>query len=264
MPTAARNAVICLAAALAAACATSPLGRRQLAMMPDTDMARLGAVAYDEIKSKETVTKNADVRDYVDCVADAVTAALVDRVSSGRWEVTVFEQDQANAFALPGAKIGVYTGLLDVATTQDQLAAVIGHEVAHVEARHANERVSTAYAAEVGMSMVGASGVLSGELMGLLGVGAQVGVLLPFSRTQEKEADLIGLDLMARAGFDPRESVTLWRNMSANRDSGAPPELLSTHPGDATRIAALSARLPDAMTLYERARAAGRKPACGP
>jgi predicted Zn-dependent protease len=179
------------------------------------------------------------------------------------WEVQVFADDDANAFALPGGKIGVYTGLLKVARTQDQLAAVIGHEVAHVLSRHANERVSTAYTAEAALTAVGTSGIVSPQLMGLMGLGAQVGVLLPFSRTQESEADILGLDLMARAGFDPRQSIALWQNMNASRKGGAPPEFMSTHPSDATRMSKLNARMPHAMSLYQAAQAGGRRPRCG-
>ena len=182
-----------------------------------------------------------------------------------RWEVTVFEEESPNAFALPGGKIGVHTGLFTVAENQDQLATVMGHEVAHVLAQHGNERVSTAYATQSGLALVSAMGdpnsATQRQLMGALGVGAQVGVLLPFSRTQESEADQIGLELMARAGFDPRESTALWRNMAA-AGGGAPPEFLSTHPAHGTRIQALEAWTPGALRLMEQAHAAGRRPSC--
>jgi predicted Zn-dependent protease len=231
-------------------------------MMPDGDMAVMGAAAYDEIKSKETTSDDEARSAYVACVTDAVLAVAPPPPSGQAWEVTLFDNDQANAFALPGAKIGVYEGLLDIARNQDQLAAVIGHEIGHVLARHANERVSAAYATQAGLTAVAASGVLSGDLMGLMGVGAQVGIILPFGRAQERESDLIGLDLMAQAGFDPRQSVDLWENMGASRSGQAPPEFLSTHPADSTRIAALRERMPHALDLYEKARAEGRKPAC--
>ena len=152
-----------------------------------------------------------------------------------------------------------------MARNQDQLATVLGHEVAHVLAEHGNERVSTAFAAQAGVDLVGK---ISGsatptqqQLLGLLGLGAQVGVLLPFSRAQESEADSLGLDLMARAGFDPRESIQLWKNMS-DAGGGQPPEFLSTHPSHGTRIEDLTARMPDARVLSEQARAQGRRPAC--
>jgi predicted Zn-dependent protease len=196
---------------------------------------------------------------YVECVADAVTRQVEPQRG---WEVVVFREQDANAFALPGGKIGVFTGMLDVAENQDQLATVIAHEVAHVVADHPNERLSTAYAAQQGLQLAqvmagGPSGQRS-QLMGLLGLGAQFGVLMPFDRAQEREADLVGLDLMAKAGFDPSESIGLWQNMA--RAGGAqPPEFLSTHPSTESRMAELRARLPRAQQLYARTRA---RPEC--
>jgi predicted Zn-dependent protease len=231
-------------------------------MMPDGDMAVMGAAAYDEIKSQETASDDGERKAYIACITDAILAVAPPPPSGQTWEVTLFDSEQANAFALPGAKIGVYEGLLDVAQNQDQLAAVIGHEIGHVLARHANERVSAAYATQVGLTAVAASGVLSGDLMGLMGVGAQVGIMLPFGRAQERESDLVGLDLMAEAGFDPRQSVDLWENMAASRSGQAPPAFLSTHPADSARMDALRERMPHALELYDKARAEGRKPAC--
>ena len=249
---------------LVLACATSPLGRRQLAFFPDSQLAEMGAAAFNDLKTKTRVSAVPTTNDYVRCVANSVTGVLSPAESQVRaWEVVVFDSKDVNAFALPGGKIGVYTGLLGVAKTQDQLAAVIGHEIAHVLARHSNERVSTAYTAQAALTVIGESGTVSGPMMAALGLGTQVGILLPFSRTQESEADLLGLDLMARAGFDPRQSIALWQNMNASRTSGAPPEFLSTHPSDATRSGKLNARMPSAMSLYNAARAAGRQPHCG-
>jgi predicted Zn-dependent protease len=251
-------------AVAAFACATSPLGRKQLAFFPDQELAQMGVAAFDQVKAKTPVSGNPGTSAFVRCVAGRITGEINPAQAQSRnWEVQVFTSDDVNAFALPGGKIGVYTGLLKVARTQDQLAAVIGHEVAHVLARHANERVSTAYTTEAALTAVGTSGLVSPQLMGLMGLGTQVGVLLPFSRTQETEADLLGLDLMARAGFDPRQSIALWQNMSASHKGGAPPEFMSTHPSDASRIAKLNARLPSAMSLYEAAHGAGRRPQCG-
>jgi predicted Zn-dependent protease len=249
-------------AAVLMACATSPLGRKQLRFFPDSDVDQMGVAAYAEAKKATPASTDPQVNGYVTCVAKAVTA----EVPKGpkEWEVTVFDKDEVNAFALPGAKIGVYTGLLKVAKTQDQLAAVIGHEVAHVLAKHGNERISTAYATQTGLqlleSMVGGAGSDKQNLMALLGVGAQVGVILPFSRTQESEADLLGLDLMSNAGFDPRASIELWKNMSAA--GGGRPEFLSTQPGHETRIHDLEKRMSKAMPLYEKARAQGKAPKC--
>jgi len=246
------------------ACATSPLGRSQLQLFPEDQMVRMGANAYEDIRQRSPEVEDEAVRGYVACVANAITRE-VDEASSGGWVVTVFDDEQANAFALPGGKIGVYRGLLEVAETPPQLATVIAHEVAHVLAEHSNERVSTAYATETGLQLIAALGGAETQekqqLMGLLGVGAQVGIILPFSRTQEREADLVGLDLMARAGFDPRASVELWQNME-ERGGGSPPEFLSTHPSEGTRIDELGERMPRAVELYRQAQAQGKRPDC--
>ena len=245
------------------ACATSPLGRSQLQLFSDDDLAQMGLAAYSDIQKKQPRDDSPAANAYVRCVAHAVTGALPGPAQT--WEVTLFRDDSANAFALPGGKIGVNTGLLRVATSQDQLATVIGHEVAHVLARHSGERLSNQAVVETGLQAVqaisGATTPAKQQLMGLLGVGAQVGVLLPFSRAQESEADLLGLDLMARAGFDPRQSVVLWQNMERASGNG-PPAFLSTHPSPEGRMQALQDRLPQALELYQQARAQGRKPSC--
>lgn len=258
-----RFAVV-IACTLIAACATSPLGRDQLILFPDGEMQQMGAAAFKEIKQQTPQSDRRSVNRYVECVADAVTAVLDDQ-DAGDWEVTVFEQDQVNAFALPGKKIGIYTGLLDVAKNQHQLATVVAHEVAHVLARHGNERLSTQFATSTGLELVamvaGSDTTAKQTALGLLGLGAQVGVLLPFSRNQETEADVMGLEMMARAGFDPGESIDLWQNMIAASE-GAPPEFLSTHPSGESRIGVLEGRLPEARKLADEARAAGRRPDC--
>jgi predicted Zn-dependent protease len=256
-----RSIIFIATAAVLVACATSPLGRKQLRFFPDEQLDQMGVAAYAQTKQETPSSTNTVVNSYVSCVANAVTA-VVD--SGSRWEVTVFEKDDVNAFALPGGKIGVYTGLLKVAKNQEQLAAVISHEVAHVLARHGNERVSTAYATQTGLQLVqvvaGGASQDKSNVMALLGLGAQVGVILPFSRTQESEADLLGLDLMSKAGFDPRASVDLWKNMAAAGGGG--PEFLSTHPSSGTRIKDLENRMPRALPLYQQARAQGRVPRC--
>lgn len=254
-----RLTIIVLAAAVTA-CATSPLGRPQLKLFPESELAQMGAASYAEIKKETKVSGDASVNRYVRCVADAITGQ-----TGGNWEVTVFADDQANAFALPGGKIGVNSGLLKVARSQDQLAAVIGHEIGHVIAQHSNERMSIQYATQTGMQMLQAlSGEASAEkqqLFALLGLGSQVGIALPFSRKHEAEADLIGLQLMAKAGFDPRQSITLWQNMAAANGSGGL-EFLSTHPANDTRINGLQANMDEALALYQRARGLGKAPTC--
>jgi predicted Zn-dependent protease len=257
-----RNRLIALilGAALTSGCTTSPTGRSQLVLMPDSEMNQMGLQAFTNIKSKTPVETSRSTNSYVQCVGNAIT-----REVGGRWEIVVFRDDAANAFALPGRKIGVNTGLLKVAENQHQLATVIGHEVAHVLSQHSNERVSQKFAVEQGLGLLNAiASPQSGTgqtLMGLLGVGAEYGILMPYSRIQESEADTLGLDLMAKAGFDPRESVKLWANMSrANR--GQPPEFLSTHPSHGSRISELNAHMAVALNLQNRARQMGKRPAC--
>lgn len=254
-----------VAVLVAVACATSPTGRRQLQLMPPNQIEAMGVQAYREMKEETPTLSSGAASDYARCVADAITRVVPERYAREDWEVTVFRSDQVNAFALPGGKIGVYTGLMKVAETPDQLAAVVGHEVAHVMADHSNERLSTQFAANAGLAvaqiMAGAQSQERQQALALLGLGAQVGVILPFSRTHESEADTIGLDLMARAGFDPRASVDLWQNM-AKEGGGGPPEFLSTHPSNQTRIDNLQRRMDGALQTFETARARGRRPDC--
>jgi len=259
---------LAVAVALLTACAVSPTGRKQFILpnFTDSEVNKMGASAYDDLKKKETVNKDPQVNQYVNCVAKAVLGALPGDEGQG-WEITVFQDDTPNAFALPGRKIGVHSGILKVAKNQDQLATVIGHEIGHVLARHSAERLSSQFAAQGAMAVAGIIAATSdspekGLALGALGAGITYGVLMPFSRTQESEADAIGLDLMAQAGFNPDESIALWQNMAAANKNGAPPEFLSTHPSDQTRMAALNRRIPNAEALAEEAHAQGRRPNC--
>lgn len=251
-------------AALLASCAKSPTGRSQLKLYSSSQLSEMGSQAFDSMKSEQKVSaKQVDNR-YVKCVAENIVHQVPDGVFSGQWEVVVFEDDQVNAFALPGGKIGVYTGLLKVAKNQNQLAAVIGHEVGHVIAEHGNERMSNS--AVIGLGMEATNQILqakqvgqSNMIMAGLGLATQVGIQLPFSRTHESEADLIGLQLMARAGFDPAESVKLWENMEKASGGERQPELLSTHPAPQTRIQLLSQNLPAANKDFQ---ASPNRPRC--
>jgi predicted Zn-dependent protease len=251
------------AALLTASCATSPTGQRQLSLVSDSQMASLGASAYSDMKKSIPISTDPRATAYVRCIANAITTELSDNQS---WEVTVFDDDQVNAFALPGGKIGVYTGLLKVAETPDQLAAVMGHEVAHVLANHGKARYSANIAGQAGLLagqiLIGASNSSNKRgAMAALGIGLQFGVMMPYGRSHETEADILGLDLLAKAGFDPRASTQLWRNM-AKANPGAPPEFMSTHPAPTTRISNLQNRMPKAMSLYQQARNSGRTPNC--
>lgn len=242
-------------------CASSPLERRQVVLYSDVEMARQGEDAYRQIQQETPITTSARDTNYVQCVADHVIAALSERDrNSAIWEVTVFDQDQANAFALPGGKIGVYNGLFDTAVNQDQLAAVIAHEVGHVLADHSNERASQSTIRNVGVAAAQIFGA-SDTALQVLDTAAQYGIFLPFNRTQESEADSIGVLLMARAGFEPASSITLWENMSVGAGP-RPPELLSTHPSPSSRIEDLESRLPEATILLQAARASGLSPDC--
>jgi predicted Zn-dependent protease len=256
-----RALTITLALLLSTSCATSPLGRKQLMLMPDNELKRMGLQAFQQMKRKAPISRSPQINAYVRCVSDAIISVI-----GGQWEVIVFEDKTPNAFALPGGKIGVHTGLLKVAANQHQLATVIAHEVAHVLSRHSNERISQKLALEQGLNLglaIAAPQTATGKsLLGLLGLGAQYGILLPYSRTHEREADLLGLDIMARAGFDPRESVALWLNMNRASNRGQPLEFLSTHPAHQTRIQDLKARLPQTMELRRRALANGKNPQC--
>jgi predicted Zn-dependent protease len=246
-------------------CATSPEGRKQLQLLPDSQVDAMGVQSFEQLKQQTPISEDKNIQQYVLCVANKIIPQVSQNPDPKQWEVVVFEDDQANAFALPGYKIGVYTGLLKYAKNQDQLAAVMGHEVAHVIAKHGNERVSNQMATEAGMSIAtvllgGTQDENSTLILAGLGLGAQYGIILPFSRSHESEADLIGLDLMAKAGFDPAESVTLWQNMSQAGTS--PPEFMSTHPSSDTRIKQLRERIPNANIAYQEAIKKGQRANC--
>lgn len=257
----------CIAAAITltiTACATSPTGRNQVLLFSDQQLNEMGNQAFSGMKEELKISNKPVQNRYVECVADTLTALVPATVYNGQWEVVVFDDEQVNAFALPGGKIGVYTGLLDVAENQHQLAAVIGHEIGHVIAEHGNERMSQSTLINMGTQAVGqvlAANEVSqtGPIMAAIGLGMQVGVQLPFSRTHESEADLIGLTLMAQAGFDPRQSVNLWQNMDAASAGQRPPELLSTHPAPDSRISNLQANMDSAMADY---RSTSSRPDC--
>ncbi|MBM9592785.1 M48 family metallopeptidase [Leptospira sp. 201903075] len=240
-------------------CSTSPTGRRQIILVKDAEMNEMGNTAFSELKTKTPTDSSSSANSYVNCIVSAQLAVTSDTTGVESWEVVVFRDNTPNAFALPGGKIGVHAGMFSVAKNKDQLAAVIGHEIGHVIARHGNERVSQNQLAGGSVKILESLG--KPAVAGALGMGAKFGILLPFSREHESEADLIGLELMAKSGFDPRESVTLWQNMSALGGS-KPNELLSTHPSDATRMKNLNAAMANALVLFEAAKAGGKRPNC--
>lgn len=261
---------VALAAIVAAGCATttSSTGRTQyVGAVSQQQLDQLGAQAFTEMRQKKPVSSDSKRNAYIACVVDALVRELPPQWQRYTWEEALFVDKEPNAFALPGGKVGVYTGMFDVARTQDQLAAVIGHEIGHVVDNHHNERITRQYGAQAALQ-VGA--LLAGSRYGagaeqLVGGGGglllQTAFLLPGSRAQETEADVVGQRLMAQAGFDPREAVTLWQNMIA-ASNARPPEWLSTHPDPRARIAELRARADALMPAYEQARAAGKRPRC--
>lgn len=245
-----------LAAVLLLAGCSLPLGS-------ESEMNTAGDAEFDKIRANTPVSTNARQRAYVTCVANAIVRELPAPYSDQDWQIEVFESDAINAFALPGGNIGVFTGIFKVAENQDQLAAVIGHEVAHVTERHALERYNREATTQIGVVGVAVATGTGQAGADLLGMAAKLGLSLPFSRADESEADTVGLRYMAAAGFDPRQSVPLWQNMKKANKLG-PPEFLSTHPSSETRIDELVAQFPDALKIYNQARAAGKIPRCKP
>lgn len=250
-----------LVTCLLSACATSPTGRSQLVFMPDQQINQMGLQAFDDLKKQKPISTSSKYNQLASCIAGAITGE-----TGGNWEIVVFEDASPNAFALPGNKIGVHTGMLQLVDNQDQLAAVIGHEVGHVLAKHSNERASQELAVNSGMSIIQAVSApqtaLGQTALGMLGIGAQYGILMPYSRTHESEADVMGLELMAKAGFDPRQSVSLWQKMDRASQGQQPIEFMSTHPSHATRIQDLEKRMPQAMQIFQQAQSMGKQPHC--
>lgn len=235
-------------------CSTVPYtNRSQFIMMSESEDLALGAAAYKEVLREEKVVTDPRFTEPVRRVGQRIAAAA-DKPEYN-WEFTVLDgPKQVNAFALPGGKVAVYTGLFRVAHDESGLAAVIGHEVAHALARHGAERMSTGMALQAaGMAVAIAAGTQGAAtqqaVMAAYGLGAQVGVALPFSRKQESEADRIGLILMAKAGYDPRAAIGLWQRME-QAGSGGPPEWLSTHPTESTRQEDIRGWIAEAEAYY--------------
>ncbi len=259
--------VMSVALATLAGCETNPYtGRSQLLMTSVSQEMQMGAQAYDQVKSDPKMRPSQDPREVepVKRVAARIVEAAkrskyAEMANQFQWEVTVIKDDKTpNAFALPGGKMAVYTGIFPMAKTEAGLAAVMGHEVVHALARHGAERMSQGQLTNAGLQIVGAAagasgrgGMLGQATMAALGVGAKVGVLLPFSRKHESEADYIGILLAADAGYDPREAVALWERMGQTSSGGAPSEFMSTHPSHETRIDQLKRWMPEAMAIYQ-------------
>src|SRR5690348_1381866 len=260
-----RNLGIPLATALLAACVTSPTGRSQLMVVSDSQMSQMGLAAFNDMRKQGKFVDAPRERAYATCVSRALVAVLPPPWNTQQWEVQIVGDDTANAFALPGGRIGVNKGMFKLADNQDQLAVVLGHELSHVVARHGAERVSDNLAAQAavtaGTVYAGSRGGDANTAAALLGAGAELSILLPFSRTQESEADTLGQRYMAQAGFDPRAAVVLWQKMGAQGGS-KPPAFLSTHPAPGNRAEALGRQAQQLLPVYQHARASGHAPDC--
>ncbi|HSL05437.1 MAG TPA: M48 family metallopeptidase [Nitrospiraceae bacterium] len=259
--------VISVALVSLVGCETNPYtGRSQLLITSVSQEMQMGAQAYDQVRSDPKMRPSQDPREIepVKRVAARIVEAAkrskyAEMAQQFQWEVTVIKDDKtANAFALPGGKMAVYTGIFPMAKTEAGLAAVMGHEVVHALARHGAERMSQGQLTNTGLQVIGSAagaagggGMLGQATMAALGVGAKVGVLLPFSRKHESEADYIGILLAADAGYDPRESIALWDRMGKMSGGGGPSEFMSTHPSHETRIDQLKKWMPEAMAIYQ-------------
>lgn len=236
------------------ACTQAPItNRSQLILVSPQEEMKLGAQAYREVLTKSPVVKSDRYAAPVRRIGERLARAA--ERSDYEWEFAVIDDPmQINAFALPGGKVAVYTGLLPVAQDSDGLAVVMGHEIAHVIARHGAERISQGLATQLGANVLGAAvggGPQGNLILAAYGLGAQLGVLLPYSRTQEAEADYIGLILMAKAGYDPRAAIGFWERMARASSGGGTPEFLSTHPGHETRETQIREWLPEAVRYFE-------------
>ncbi len=268
-----RHRSVWLAAAVVlaiSACATttSPTGRKQMVgAVSQQQLDQMGAQAFSQLRAQKPLSQNARQRAYVDCVVTHIVRQLPPQWQRYQWESALFQDDSANAFAMPGGKVGLYTGIFKAARNQDQLAAVVAHEIGHVISNHHDERITRQMGTQIGVGMIssllgaaygqGASSLAS-QGGGMLAQGA---ILLPNNRTQESEADVVGQQLMARAGFDPRQAVSLWQNMieiGGNRG----PQWLSTHPDPRMRLGEMQQRANALLPEYERIIASGGRPRC--
>lgn len=246
-------------AATVIGCATNPYtGEQQLMLVSREEAAQMGLQARNEVLKKQNVTKDPRYTGPVISAGTRITS--LSGLPNYDWEFNVIKDDTLNAFALPGGYTFIYTGLWELANgSEAELAAVIGHEIAHIIARHGSERMSLGMASQLGKQLaataLGGGSQMSNLFMVAYDVGASVGVILPYSREHELEADEIGTKLMARAGYDPRNALKFWKKMAAQKDGGGgQPAFLSTHPATNARINHLESLMPEAMELYRQAR----------
>jgi predicted Zn-dependent protease len=257
-----------LAGLAAWSCSTVPVtGRHQVNVVGDAEMLSMSTAQYDTFLMQNKLSTNKQDTEMVKRVGTriqhAVEAFLASKnqsqqIAGYKWEFNLVESKEVNAWCMPGGKVVVYTGILPVTKDEASLAVVMGHEIAHAVAKHGAERMSQQIIAQgLGSTLDAAMAKNSAATKQIaataFGLGAQYGALLPFSRTQESEADHLGLIFMAMAGYDPQVAVPFWERMSQS-GGGKPPEIMSTHPSDATRIANLKKLMPEAMTYYKAAR----------
>ncbi len=239
-------------------CYTVPeTGRKSMIMISPGEEAEMGAAAFAEVRAKEKISADPAANERVRRVGHRIAEAVGNALPGAKWEFVVFDEPKTvNAFALPGGKVGVYTGLLNLATTDDELAIVMGHEIGHVTARHGAERMSQGLMAGIiGVGVGVATQDSSNRELWRLGYGlAAGGATLAFSRGNESEADYIGIRYAAKAGYNPMAAITFWQKMAKAKDGTQPPKWLSTHPAHADRIADLQRWMPEVLPLYETAR----------
>lgn len=235
----------------------------------ESEMEAEAAREFARYKSTYPLTTDQDIIDYVACVANSVVTSLEPPDSDMNWEMAILETNELNAFVMPGGKIVIFEGIMRAARDQHQLAAVIGHEIAHVTAEHTKKKLlqGGGKGMEVGIQV--AAVLLGGGNYGaqytasqMLNQGAMYGLLLPYKRGQETEADVIGLEYMAKAGFDPRAAVPLWQNMEEQAGGEGPAEFQSTHPSPENRIESLISQWTEVLPLYNQAHQEGRIPDC--
>lgn len=251
-----KQMILLVLLSIVAACRSTPVtGREQLILVPESQEIQMGLTAYQQILSESKLSNDSEKVEMVRRVGERI-AAVADKPDY-KWEFNLIEDDkQVNAFALPGGKVAVYTGILPMTQNEAGLATVMAHEVAHAIARHGGERISTGLLAQLGMmtldvglAMKNQDPQMTRALLAAYGAAAQVGVILPFSRKQESEADRIGLTFMSKAGYDPKEALQFWERMSKVEKQKAP-EFLSTHPSDETRIQQIAKWLPEVEEEY--------------
>ena len=258
--------VLILISVLFNSCSKVPLtGRNQLDLIPDNEMLSMSFQQYDQFlkDNKESTNQQeiALIKKVGERVAKAVDQYFVQnnlsqQLQGYKWEFHLIDSKEVNAWCMPGGKVVVYTGILPVTKTEAGLAVVLGHEIAHAVAKHGNERMSQAMVAQLGgvalsQALKEKPALTQNIFMAAFGIGTQVGVLLPFSRLQESEADHLGLIFMAMAGYDPHEALDFWQRMASMQNGQAPPEFLSDHPSDQTRVEKIRSEIPEAMKYYK-------------